>query len=377
MKARNWMAGRQRRRSTPRLFGGFGFERFSGLYLWALFILVFSLWVPGYFLTSATLDSVADSQALPAVVAIAALVPLTAGVFDLSVGATTNLCAIFVVVLQVQDHVNMWLAIVIGIATGALIGAVNGFFVVRMHVDSFVTTLGASVIISAVQGIVSAETQPNPVNSSTWNELTQKTFGGFQVVVLYALVVALVVWWALDHTPAGRFMYATGGNLEAARLSGVQVGKWRWTSLIVSGGLSGIAGVLYGSLNGPSLTFGSAMLLPAFAAVFLGSTQFTPGRANLWGTVLAVYVLATGVQGLQLVTGVQWLNDMFSGVALVGAVTFAVWRQRRSLDKQAAQAEDLALAPDADGPDAVERAAALHGPADPYAREAEPSHSPD
>jgi ribose transport system permease protein len=70
------------------------------------------------------------------------------------------------------------------------------------------------------------------------------------------------------------------------------------------------------------------MLLPAFAAAFLGSTQLKPGRFNVWGTLLAVYVLATGVKGLQLVTGVQWLNDMFNGVALVGAVGFAVWRQR-------------------------------------------------
>ena len=92
--------------------------------------------------------------------------------------------------------------------------------------------------------------------------------------------------------------------------------------------MAGAGGVLYTSFSGPSLTFGTGLLLPAFAAAFLGSTQIHPGKYNVWGTVLAVYVLATGVQGLQYITGVQWLNDMFDGVALIGAVAFAVWRQR-------------------------------------------------
>jgi ribose transport system permease protein len=77
------------------------------------------------------------------------------------------------------------------------------------------------------------------------------------------------------------------------------------------------------------LTFGPTLLLPAFAAAFLGSTQLQPGRFNVWGTLIAIYVLATGVQGLQLVSGQQWLSDMFNGVALIVAVGLAVNRQRR------------------------------------------------
>jgi ribose transport system permease protein len=128
----------------------------------------------------------------------------------------------------------------------------------------------------------------------------------------------------------GRYVYATGGNPEAARLAGIRTTTWTWLSLIVSATLCGVAGVLYASLSGPSLTFGGALLLPAFAAVFLGSTQLRPGRLNIWGTLIALYVLATGIKGLQLVTGVQWLADMFNGVAVITAVSFAVWRQRRA-----------------------------------------------
>jgi ribose transport system permease protein len=137
----------------------------------------------------------------------------------------------------------------------------------------------------------------------------------------------------LAFTPVGRYMHATGGNAEAARLTGVRTGKWIWVALITSSTVSGLAGVLYASLAGPSLTYGPALLLPAFAAVFLGSTQFRPGRFNVWGTIVAVYVLAIGVQGLSYVTSVQWLNDMFNGVALIAAVAFAGWRQRAARSK--------------------------------------------
>jgi ribose transport system permease protein len=91
---------------------------------------------------------------------------------------------------------------------------------------------------------------------------------------------------------------------------------------------------MFSSLNGPSLDFGSTLLLPAFAAAFLGSTQLIPGRFNVWGTLLAIYVLATGVQGLQLVSGASWLSDMFNGVALIIAVALSIKRSPSALGQR-------------------------------------------
>ncbi len=306
----------------------FGLDRFSGLYLLAVFIIVFSVWTPHLFPTMSTVDSVASSQAVSGMLAIALLVPLIAGAYDLSVGATANLAAIISVTLQTTNHVSMGLAIITAIVTGAAVGALNGFIVVRLRVNSFIATLGVGSIVAALQVIVSDNNQPLPPSSSAWSNLTQISWGGFQIVVLYLLVLAFVAWWALEHTPFGRYLYAIGGNPDAARLSGVKVGRWTWLSLVISGTLAATAGVAFASLLGPSLTFGQGLLLPAFAACFLGSTQLKPGKFNVWGSVIAIYVLATGVQGFQYVTGVQWLADMFNGVALVAAVAFAVWRQR-------------------------------------------------
>jgi len=337
----------------------FGFDRFSGLYLWALFIVVFGSLKPDLFLTLGTLHSVAVSQAVVAMLGIAVLVPLAAGVFDLSVGATINLTAVTVAVLQTNHHYGMVPSIVIAVAVGVVVGVLNGFLVVTLGISSFIATLATATIVGAVQAIVANQSQPLPPTSAAWSQLTQRDVFGFQIIVVYLLVLAVIIWWLLEHTPAGRYLYAVGGNAEAARLSGVRVGKWVWLSFICSGTISGIAGVLYCSLNGPSLTFGAGLLLPAYAAAFLGSTQLKPGRFNVWGAVIAVYVLATGVRGLQLVTTVQWLNDMFNGVALVAAVGFAVWRQKKAATSRANERTQAIQPPDGADRDEAELTAEL------------------
>ena len=338
--------------NASRLINGLGFGRFSGLYLWAGFIITFSIWTPHLFLTTSTLYSVGDSQAIAAMVGIAISIPLAAGVFDLSVGANIGFCAILAVWMQNEHHVAVGPAIVLTVLAALVIGAVNGFIVVVLRVNSFIATLGTSAVIAAFQTITTGGGQPLPPTSTAWAQLSQRQLGGtLQIVVIYLLALTIIAWWALEHTAVGRYLYAIGGNPDAARLSGVNVKTWTWLSLIASAGISGLAGVFYASQNGPSLTFGPALLLPAFSAAFLGSTQFKPGRVNIWGTVVAVYVLATGVAGLQLVTGVQWLPDMFNGVALVSAVAFAGWSQLRSPARRNEKAEagpDIPLEPEPD-----------------------------
>src|SRR6201999_2247618 len=303
-----------------------GFDRFSGLYLWALFIIVFGIWVPDQFLTAATLHSVAAQQAVTGIVALAILIPLAAGLYDLSVGATAGLVSVTTVVLMNDHHWGPVAAIAFGMAVAIIIGCVNAFIVVRLGVNSFIATLGMSSILAATQVIVSHNAQPLPPTSAGWNNFTQTTVGGFQIVVVYMLVIAFVLWWLTAHTPTGRYLYAIGGNPEAARLSGVRIRSYTTVALVLSATVAGGAGIMFSSLNGPSLNFGGTLLLPAFAAAFLGSTQLIPGRFNVWGTLLAIFVLATGVQGLQLVSGASWLNDLFNGVALIIAVALSIQR---------------------------------------------------
>jgi ribose transport system permease protein len=312
--------------SAPRRKFNPGFDRFSGLYLWAFFIIVFAFWTPDTFLTESTLHSVAAQQAVTGMVALAILIPLAAACYDLSAGAVANLSGILTVVLINDNGWGVGTAIVAGVVVAFAIGCINAFIVVKLGVNSFIATLGMGSVISATQVIVSSNAQPLPPTSTAWNNFTQTDFLGFQIVVLYLLILAIILWWLTAHTPVGRYLYAIGGNTEAARLSGVRVPRYTGLSLIASATIAGLAGIMFTSLNGPSLNFGGTLLLPAFAAVFLGSTQLIPGRFNVWGTLLAIYVLATGVQGLQLVSGAAWLNEMFNGVALIIAVALSIQR---------------------------------------------------
>lgn len=323
----------------------FGMDRFSGLYIAIVLVVLFGFWIPNLFLTSSTLHTIADGQPVTVLLGLAALVPLIGGNFDLSIGATANFTGILAIVVQNNHHWNVGFAICLALASAAVIGLVNGFFIVVLRVNSFIATMGMGTVLAAMLDIVTANSQPLSPSSSVWDNLATHQVGGFEIYVGYALLVATVCWWLLEHTPYGRYMYAIGSNREASRLAGVRVGKWEWMSMVIASLLSGVAGVLYCSANGPSLTFGSSLLLPAFAACFLGATQLKPGRFNVWGSVIAVYVLAIGVDGLQLVTGQEWINQLFDGIALVAAVSFAVWRQR-SVKRRGKSASSEALSRD-------------------------------
>ena len=306
-----------------------GFDRFSGLYLLAAFIVVFSILAPETFPTMATAHILASTQSIAAIAALALLVPMVTGQFDLSIGGAATLAGVSSVLMQTKGWMSPMSAVIAATLIGTVIGLVNGFVVVKLRVNSFIATLGMTSILTALVVIITGNRDVIPVEPGFFGNLTQTQIFGFQSVFVYLLVLAVIIWWVLERTPAGRYMRATGGNPEAARLTGIRVDMWAWISLVVSGTVAAFAGVLFVSLTGPSVTFGDSFLLPAFAAVFLGSTQLSPGKMNVWGTLIAIFVLATGVQGLQLITGVTWVAAMFNGVALIAAVALAVGRERR------------------------------------------------
>lgn len=315
-------------RRRPRV-PGLGLDRFSGLYVWGGLILVFGIWMPDLFLTADNARIVAGDQAITAMLALALIVPLAAGVFDLSIAGVLGFSSVFVVWYQSNGHSPLTGA-VLAILLGTLVGAVNGFVVVRLHVDSFIATLAMSSILAAgaywvtngqqiVEGI-----SPNFVRFGTEQWL------GIPVPVYYMLLLALLLWVFLEFRPGGRYLYAVGGNPQAARLAGVRVNRVMFGSLVVSGTIAGFAGVvLAAKLGTGNPTSGPAYLLPAFSAVFLGATQIKAGRLNVPGTLVAIYLLATGVKGLQLAGAPVYLNDLFNGLALILAVALAARTHRR------------------------------------------------
>ncbi len=308
-----------RRRVTAML----SFRRLSAVYIFVVLFIAFSLWVPDTFLTSGTWRSLLDSQSLTAMAAIGLMIPVAAGAFDLALGAEIGLTSIFVSFLLVNHGVSPMVAVPLTLGVGALIGAASAVLVALVRIDSFIATLGISSI--GIAGISWLSDGAQILNlPAGFVAFSTHQYFGITMPVYLMLLVAVVVWYVLEQTPLGRRVYATGGNEPATRLAGVRTRVVIAGSLIACGTISAVVGVLLASRLGTGdPTSGPAFLLPAFSAVFLGSTQFRAGRFNVWGTVVAVYVLAVGVKGLQLAGAPVWIPDLFNGLALIVAVALA------------------------------------------------------
>jgi ribose transport system permease protein len=299
--------------------------RLSAVYLWILFMVLFGLLEPTSFLSETTFRLVFSEGVVTCMVALAFLVPLAAGVYDLSVGAVMSLGLAISVYLQLHSGLPPEVGAILAVAACAGVGFVSGFVVVRLRVNSFIATLGVSQIIFAAVLLISSNRQLVGDFPHSWSSLGSSTVAGIPIVVLYLLAIALVLWYVFEHTPVGRYLFATGGNPEAARLSGVATDRMVWGALVASAVIAGIAGIVYSMRTGVfTSSVGPGYLFPAVAAVFLGASQLSQ-RPNVWGTLIAYFALAFGIQGLQLAASgaAAWSRPLFEGVALVIAVALA------------------------------------------------------
>ncbi|GAA4491805.1 ABC transporter permease [Rhodococcus olei] len=302
-------------------------QRFSGVYVWAALIVLFAIWIPDRFLSLSTPKSIAGEQAIIAMVALAALLPLAAGHFDLSIGATLGFTSVLMSWLVVDHQMNVAVAALITFFAGVVIGIVNAIVVVVWKVGSFIATLAMATLLGSMVIVVSGGTQIVGLLPSGFLAIGQGVWFGVAAPVYWLAILAVVLYYILEHTPAGRLLYATGASPEAAKLSGVSTDRWIFGSFVASGAISGLAGIVYlAKIGSASLTAGAPYLLPAFAALFLGATQIRPGWPNVTGTLIAITLLATGVKGLQLTpmfSGSQWIGGVFHSVALILAVALA------------------------------------------------------
>jgi ribose transport system permease protein len=303
---------------------------YSSLLVWAVLIVLFSIVVPETFPTTSNLRIVLSNEAISAIVALGLLLPLAAGQYDLSIAGVMSISVAVVGTLMGDSGWSPPAAIAATLVLGAGVGAINAFVIVRLRVDSFIATLGMMSILGALtyklldgQDIVSGI-------PSGFTKIGQSQFLDIPLPVFYMAALALVFYFLLSHTPFGRYLYAIGSNREATRLAGIPTGRYVATSLVISGAMAALAGVILTSKLGTApVDAGDPYLIPAFAAALFGSTQFKPGKVNVLGTLVAIYMLATGVKGLELLyPNNPWIDDLFQGTALIIAVALSAWAPR-------------------------------------------------
>lgn len=298
--------------------------KYSLLVILAALIVVYTILLPGEFLTEQNFKSILLQQSVPVVIALAVLVPIVAGGFDLSVGYVLGFTSVVAASIGAGAIGSGFTAIAFALGAGAAVGMVNGLLVAGLGINSFIATLGVGISLSGFTIGISGGSNLFAGIPPIIGELSATKIFGLDSAVWIALVVILLVYFLLSHTPYGRKMYAVGGNEKVARLGGIRVPLLKWSTFVIAGLLSGLAGLLQlGQAGSASPTFGPELLLPAFAAVFLGATSIKPGFFNVWGTVLAIFVLAINFSGLALLGVPFWLAPVINGLALIIGVLVA------------------------------------------------------
>lgn len=325
--ARTTTAAARRSRRTQRLEAG------ALPLAWVLVAIVFGILQPAAFLSWSNVASMFASQTVLVVVTLALIIPLTTGDFDLSVGAVVGLSAMTVAIVNASWGLPIGLAIVLALAVGLVVGLVNGALIVLLKIESLIVTLGMSTIITGVTLWVSDARTVTGVDQSLIDAVIRTRLLGIPLEFYYGILLALLIWYVFEFTPIGQRMLVVGRNRDVARLAGIRVGRVRWGAMAASSLIAAFGGVLVvGTSGSAGPSTGLDLLLPAFAAAFLGSTTIKPGRFNPWGTLIAAYFLVTGITGLQLLGGQTFVQNLFYGGALIIAVsfsqTFKLWRDR-------------------------------------------------
>jgi ribose transport system permease protein len=303
-----------------------------GLVIITICVLVlFSALLPQTYFSVLNFEVIAANQAPTLILALAILLPLITGEFDLSVAANFGFCELLVCGLIINQHIAWGLAVVITVAVGAVIGVVNGILVVGFRVNSFIATLAMTTVLAGMTTWYSGgQIISGNFPSAFLNMGQANVFGSLSIFVVYALAIALVVWIGLTYLPSGRHMYATGGGRHAAELLGLRTKRLIIVAFILCGMIAAFAGVVDASqLSSGQPEIGADYLLPAYAGAFLGSTTISLGQFNVWGTVIGVYLLGAGVAGLQELGMGSYTQDFFDGGALAIAVAASAYVARR------------------------------------------------
>jgi ribose transport system permease protein len=292
-------------------------------------IIGFSIWLPQTFPTWANARVILGDHAVPGILALAVLLPLVGGEFDLSVGATLGFASVLSAYCA-SKGVPVGIILMLSIGAGAAIGAANAFFV-RVGVNAFIATLGMATVLSGGNLVLTKGSTIFQGIGPSFTRLTQTHLLGLTLPVFYFLGLALLLFYLLEWTPYGRYIRATGLGRNAARLTGVRTQFWLGSAFVGAAALAAFAGfVETGTAISAPPTIGPEYLLPAYAAAFLGSTTVRPGFFNVWGTVAGVFLLAVGTSGLALAGAPYWVEPFFNGTTLLIAVTAAVLIGRRS-----------------------------------------------
>lgn len=314
-------------RQSPGRVAGHVLRTYSLPILLIISVLIYSLWGGGLsaaFNSSASWRNIASGQAVTGVLTLGILLTLASGNFDLSIGNICGLSAVMTGAAYSRWHLPLVLGLLVGVAIGAAVGGMNGFLSTTLRVDPFIITLGtASIILGFVDWYTKGQSIVNGIPQSLL-DFGRTNFLGIPEVAWVLGVVALLIYYVLEHTPYGRALHAIGSNRAAAKLVGIRVERTITSAFALTGAFAGVAGILLVAYSGSANpTIGPTFTLTALASAFLGAVSFKVGRLNVPGTIVAIFFLSINITGLTYAGVQNWITEVFTGLTLILAVALA------------------------------------------------------
>ncbi|WP_457426276.1 ABC transporter permease [Roseateles sp. P5_E7] len=304
---------------------------FAGL---VALMLVFSL-TSDNFLQTDNLVSILQATAVNGVLAIACTLVIVSGGIDLSVGCLMTFCAVVTGVVLTNWGMPLPLGVLAAIACGAACGGLSGWLVAQLRVPPFIATLGMMMLLKGLALVISGSKPIYFLDTPGFESIAQDSLLGNMLPalpipnsVLILFAVAIGASWLLGQTLFGRYAFALGSNEEAARLSGLQVKRWKVAVYAVGGAICGIAGLLIASrLNSAQPALGQGYELDAIAAVVIGGTSLVGGRGSVLGTLIGAFIMSVLANGLRILNVPQEWQTALTGIIIVLAVYLDILRR--------------------------------------------------
>ncbi len=287
-----------------------------GFYI--LLVIAFSFLSP-FFFTPRNMLNITSNAAFIGLMAAAGTPLIIAGGLDLSVAAVAGLAGVMIALLSAAGW-PIWLAVAAALATGCLVGVINGVLASSLKLNPLIVTLATMSIVGGAALILTGGLT-KPVSDPSFNWLGQGRLWGIPVPALLMLAAYILLALLLRVTHFGRYVYAVGGNPEAARLIGLPVRRVQLLLYVISGLSGAVAGTMLAAMLGAAApNAASPHLLTVIAAIILGGTSLAGGRGSVWGTLIAVMILGTLNNGLTLLDVTSFWQDVTRGVVLLLAV---------------------------------------------------------
>jgi ribose transport system permease protein len=279
------------------------------------------------FLTWTNLFNILDQNAAVGCIAVGGTLVFIAGGFDLSVGSIYAVAG--VTAAMSAPHVGPGGALLLGVLIGLGFGVVNGILTTVGRINAFIATLGTSIIIGGIALVMTGGFLIQ-VTDPTFSLLGRSSIGQLKYTVIVWLGFSLLCGFLLSRTTFGRHIYASGGNAEAARLSGIRVGLVRATTFAISGLAGGLGGVIVVSrvATGQADAGGFNLAVLAVAGIVIGGTSILGGEGAIWRTILGVLLLALIGNGFNLMNVNPTYQDIFRGGIILIAVAIDAWARR-------------------------------------------------